>query len=363
MQYSAPVLMSAVGGSAKRSDPARRASGGTLTAAQRQYAAAQAPVGVGTYAGAREAHRSSASLRQVLQAEAPECLARHAQALVDAGVDGLAAEMLSSADVRELLPPATPVGERLALLAFVRDHAREPPPALPEDMLSERMVAYIASWDARVTTMTVCEAVLIVSGLLGTVSCGALLTPQCQSPYNEETGIVDLDPARKICSKLMAADIIAWSVSMSIELVSVVTGMMVLAMCTMLDEDTYKVWLVRNWRKAQLPVFLAVMGLCIAFPIAIALRVWLIVPPNIAGIVTAVIVIAFGVVVNVFWTKISNAAYGLMPLGPAYKGSWKQNNKINDGWLGQEKLRFKQALSAARDEAEQGKRSSRVCCG
>ena len=180
--------------------------------------------------------------------------------------------------------------------------------------------------------------------LMSTISAAALLTPQCQSPYNEETGIVDLDPARKICSQLMVADIIAWSVSMSIELVSVVTGMMVLAMCTMLDEDTYKVWLVRNWRKAQLPVFLAVMGLCIAFPIAIALRVWLIVPHNIAGIITAIFFVAFWIAVNVFWVSISNAAYGLMPRGPAY--SPKQNNKINDGWLGQQKLRFEQALSA-----------------
>ena len=82
----------------------------------------------------------------------------------------------------------------------------------------------------------------------------------------------------------------------------------------MLDEDTYKTWLLLNWRKAQLPIALAIVSFTLLMPVAVILRAWLLVPSHVAGAVTGIVILFMFLIPNNWWDPAARSAFKLLPI-------------------------------------------------
>ena len=255
---------------------------------------------VGIFAGADRAYRSVQSLQKALEAEVPDHLAQYVQTLADARIDGRAATLLTGDDMQQLLP-STPLGDRLSLLSITRSLTLEPAPKVPDDMIAERLVAYVAA-GGKAAVRDGGDMASVTCALLATVSGSALLMPQCS-----------LGGTAIECTALQGADVIAWSVAFAVQILAVVLAFYHVGIMGMLDEDTYKTWLLLNWRKAQLPVALAIVSTTMLMPIAVILRAWLLLPAHVAGVVTGIIVVLMLLCPNNWWDAAARSAFSLMP--------------------------------------------------
>ena len=104
--------------------------------------------------------RSTESLAAALAASE---LSAHAATIRELKLDGQLVTLLSVSDMSELAPDAA-LGERLRLLRFLLDHAREP----PQESLGERVVLeYIAEPSISHAKLLVAnEGTMLVGGLL-----------------------------------------------------------------------------------------------------------------------------------------------------------------------------------------------------
>ena len=106
------------------------------------------------------------------------------------------------------------------------------------------------------------------------------------------------------------------------------TGIMVL------DDDAYKTWLLQNWTKVQLPVALAIVSVTVITPVAVILRMWLLLPPHVAGAVTGIIVLCLFFAPNIWWNGASRSAFRLVPLGPGFDPTNAKLDELNNTFIG-----------------------------
>ena len=295
---------------------------------------------VGVFAGSDREYRSVQSLQKALEAEAPEHLREYVQALADARIDGRAAALLTGEDMQALLP-STPLGDRLSLLSIARSLAMEPAPAIPEENLGERLVAYIAA-GGKDSMVAALESLTVTCGLLVTVSASALLTPQCSLGTSPEDSIE--------CTTLQAADAILWTVSFGGQLLAVVLAFYNFGIMQVLhDDNLFKTWLLLNWRKFTLTTVVAIFSITVFMPVAVTLRAWLMVPPPVAGVITGIMTFCLFIVPNMWWRPASHCAIKLLPLGPSFDRSNTQLvDALHQTWCGMPgglPLKFSQRLS------------------
>ena len=257
---------------------------------------------VGLFAGADRAYRTVQSLQKALETEVPEQLAQYVEALANARIDGRAATLLTGEDMQALLP-STPLGERLSLLHYCRSLSMEPAPEPPEDKMAERFVAHVVA-GGKGAVRDGNDLAALTCALLATISGAALLMPQCS------LGGTEIE-----CTALQGADMIAWSVTFSVQALTVCLAFYhVGGIMAMLDEDTYKTWLLLNWRKAQLPIALAIVSFTMLMPVAVILRAWLLAPSHDAGAVTGIVVLFMFLIPNNWWDPAARSAFKLLPI-------------------------------------------------
>ena len=236
--------------------------------------------------------------------QAGPLVARHATTIAAANIDGKLASLLSNEEIRELLPNA-PVAERLAVISAIHECCREPPATLPPEALGERSVALYASGRTRENVILVQEAVILLNGLLATISAAALLTPQCiQDPRDTITGWT--------CTPLQGADTILWTLCLMFQTLSVGLGLSnMMAVAILHEEEEYREWLLNNWMKHQSSMAFGVNSFVFLIPGAFATRMWLHTGWPVALATTLILVASCLVVYNVLHNVTVNSALKL----------------------------------------------------
>ena len=154
------------------------------------------------------------------------------------------------------------------------------------------------------------EILVIVSGLLLTVSAAALLNPI----YT--TG-----------SALQQTDVILWTLTLSANLGGITAGWCQLTIWLWCSREQLRVYLLQNWHFFFLANGFVVLGILILLPAAIIVRLRLLLlgdggsssgtvsdgnrASNIIFFVCATIIILYSVGLNVVWIKISRRALGI----------------------------------------------------
>ena len=124
-----------------------------------------------------------------------------------AGVDGRVALLFrSDDDMAKVLGGDVPVCERLLVLHALRDNAVEPPkPLIHEDMSKvgeDVCLLTMHSPDARMKLSMQMEAVMLLAGLLSTVSAPALLS----SPCTRDAATAEISCKRSLQTKQAAPE-------------------------------------------------------------------------------------------------------------------------------------------------------------
>ena len=221
---------------------------------------------------------------QTALAAAPASIAQHAGTIAAQGIDGELALMLKSDDeMVRLLPECSSVGERLNVLRALHEAAKKVPPRLSvqdRTKLGEDLCYHIYSGrNARYNMLVIMECVMLLAGLLSTVSASALLSPQC-------------DPAAltEVCTPLQMADAVAWVVCLALQLLAVMAAVCNVASMSVLDDDELMRWGLLHYRKIQTAVQLLAQSFMMA-PIAFVLRLWILTTPTVAGVAIGVFVL------------------------------------------------------------------------
>ena len=256
---------------------------------------------LGAYAAAKGPYRSVEGIRQALEAET--IAAPHAAVVASAGIDGKLASLLSNEEMRELLPDAS-LSERLTVLSVLHEKSREPRPQLPQEQaaLGERSVVLFASGRVRENVVLVQDAVILLNGLLATISAAALLSPQCTRDTKDSlTGYA--------CTALQASDAILWTLCLMFQLLSVGLGLSIIMTVAILDdEEEYRTWLLNNWMKHQSSMTFGVNSYVFLMPAAFAARIWLLTSWPVAIVIMVILVVSCCVVYNLLHNITVNSA-------------------------------------------------------
>ena len=238
------------------------------------------------------AKRTVEALHAALQA-APEKIAKHADTIAAAGIDGHLALLLTSGDMVELLPGA-PIGERLGVLHSLHDLAVEPHKLYihknRKKMGEDLVMLAMSQPDVRSKLLINCESVMLLSGLLSTIAAGALLTPQCDVS----------DPDNIVCSPLQMADTIVWGFVTATLLLSVMCAVCTATCVNLLDDEQLRTWGILNFRKVQQGFQLLGGAFGMWIPLGLSLRMWSVTTPLVGGILIAI----FFLVNNVYFFTV-----------------------------------------------------------
>ena len=179
----------------------------------------------------------------------------------------VAADLAAQSDMAELAPDAT-LGERLRLLRFLLDHAREP----PQESLGERVVLeYIAEPSISHAKLLVAnEGTMLVGGLLFTVSAAALLDLKCDAQPLNEDGTRPFP--RFVCEGPARTDAIAWSCIALVQLMAVVLAWGLNSTVRHLSEAQLQSLMCTHYRLFEAPNNVSFIGL-ILLPMGLGMRI------------------------------------------------------------------------------------------
>lgn len=208
--------------------------------------------------------RSTESLAAALAASE---LSAHAATIRELKLDGQLVTLLSVSDMAELAPDAA-LGERLRLLRFLLDHAREP----PQESLGERVVLeYIAEPSISHAKLLVAnEGTMLVGGLLFTVSAAALLDLKCDAQPLNEDGTRPFP--RFVCEGPARTDAIAWSCIALVQLMAVVLAWGLNSTVRHLSEAQLQSLMCTHYRLFEAPNNVSFIGF-ILLPMGLGMRI------------------------------------------------------------------------------------------
>lgn len=251
-----------------------------------------------------------------------ELAARYTAALQAAEVDLGVGELLSLAELREILPEA-PVGHRIRILKYLRGARSRPEEAklqllesFPDDVSWRGLRQFLGSGDARETTKENIDIMVVVASLVASIGVSALLAPlSCHDTVADEDAVAD----SAWCSRIRSADLIAWMATVSLLMLCVLTSTVVTACMRLVPDSELVRWLILHWHVVQLPLQLFIVGVH-AFSLAISLRMW-----QVAERTTATILSVMAALVPVGFHVTWHPALW-STLGISYRDGWAANS-------------------------------------
>jgi hypothetical protein len=224
------------------------------------------------------------------------------------------------------LLPDTPIRERLKVLRVLEDAQFEPPQPLRKNALGERLVQRWLnneSVDVRSRILIMSESIMLLSGLMLTISSTALLNPKCTLGSDEETWS---------CSTMQTVDVMLWALNCALQLLSVALAVSNVNIISVLNDAELRSFLALHWKHYQLAQLLMTLSGGLFLPSALVMRIWLLVPPAIATATTALIMVLCSVfgVYFVMWAQMFRGALHFS-LGPL---TFLQFTLANDIYVG-----------------------------
>lgn len=207
----------------------------------------------------------------------------HAATLAALGVDDSIAAELTLAELRELLPDASTV-ERIRVLRHLRGGAAatrggasgggDGPAAaaslpLPDHPSWRGVRRWFETFDwdpreARNEAMAVCDYITVPASLVLGVAATALLEPPGCG-----------DGADAACAYLAAADLVAWMAATVLMMLTVLAAAVGVSLIRLQRDDDVNAWLAAHWFHVYQPFIYFLLGITVALPAALTLRMLL----------------------------------------------------------------------------------------
>ena len=209
-------------------------------------------------------------------------------AILDNDIDGHLIDLIKPADLASVMPR----GDPLALARFMRfleAHKHPPLPPLPQaTCLGDRLVL---SWvenpsvDIRSRILIMAEAVMLLSGLLFTVSAEALLNAPC----------IDGSGCERTEEKV---DLLLWTFAVGTELLSVGVSVATCNIVSTLSDEDLRVWIVNHWLKYQSAQLWMTLNTGWILPTSIAARLCMHAPSHLVYAAIGIFFVLLGVTFN-----------------------------------------------------------------
>ncbi|GMH89376.1 hypothetical protein TrVE_jg8066 [Triparma verrucosa] len=238
--------------------------------------------------GRSSVYRTTDSLADAV-GESPE-FSWVADVLRKLDVDGSLVDMLKKAeDLDEIVSGKQDKSgtiERLRLLRFLKHEMFEPLEPLPEAKCTgdELIFHWInnPSVDIRSRILIMSEAVMLLCGLLLTVSADALFTNPCVMGESATRGAHEADWARGTgsCTNIESADLMLWCCMLAMEAAALGSAAGNCNIISFLNDDDLRTYVMRNWVRYQSAQSCMTWTTMFVLPSAILVRLSLHAPNN-----------------------------------------------------------------------------------